>query len=232
MKRKFVIAVAGLLLLSSALSWLSRRSSASPDPEFSPGDFARIRQVTRQVMWTTAFPDFSLRTIKALPAWFRQLGTSRIRQMDVLPGTARVLVQSSSGPHWILLEKYQRSGRWDWRVVKNRGQFNVINLNGGGPGYSELRVDGGFALIGGRISSQPVDWLPPLTPRPGMSSGEPVLPKSELSASVSNEVSLSYQTHPFDPDYSPFANKLAPRPGFSEGQFSTWVSNQSGLKLN
>ena len=217
--------------MNSTLAWLLRRSSASPDPGFSPGDFARIREVTRQAVWRTALPDFSLHTLKRLPGACLRLGTSHIRQIDILPGMVRVLVQSSSGPNWYLLEKYQRAGQWDWRVGKERGQFNVINLNGGGAGYSELRVDGGFALIGGRIASEPVDWLPPVAQRGGVPSGGQVLPQSELSASVSNEVSLSYQTHPFDPDYSPFANKLTPKPGFSEGQFSIWVSNQSGRKL-
>lgn len=232
MKRRLVIAVGGLLLLSSVLAWLSKHSAASSDQEFSPGDFTRIREVTRQAVWGTAFPDFSLHTIKALPGRFRRLGTSHIRQIDVLPGTVRVQVQSSSGLDCYLLEKYQRSGRWDWRVVKNGiGPFGGINLNGGGTRDSELRVNGGFALIGGRRSSEPVDWLPPLAQRTGVSSEERSLPQSELSASVSNEVSLSYETHPFDPGYSPFANKPS-RPGFSEGQFSAWVSNQSGPKLN
>jgi len=234
MKRKLVVAVAGVFLLSFLLSWLSRRSSASSDQEFSPADFPRIREVTRRAMWRSAFPDFSLTTIKALPRWFHRLGTSHIRQLDVLPvGTVRVQVQSSSGLYSYLVEKYEKSGRWDWRVVKEGiGPVGggVINLNGG-PALPELRVDGGFALIGGRISSEPVDWLPPLARRGGGSSGDRALPESELSGSVSNETSLSYQTHPFDPDYSPFANNLTPKPGFSEGQFSTWVSNQNSLKL-
>ncbi len=141
-------------------------------------------------------------------------------------------VESPSGRNCYLVEKYQRSGRWDWRVVREGfGPAGVINLNGAGADISELRVDGGFALIGGRISSEPVDWLPPFAPQAAMSAGEGALPKSELSVSVSNEVNLSYETHPFDPGYSPFANKLSQRPGFSEGQFSAWVSNQSGLKL-
>jgi hypothetical protein len=82
-------------------------------------------------------------------------------------------------------------------------------------------------------SEPPADWLPPLTRRVGVSSGEGVVPQSEVSAAVSNEVKLSYETHPLDPDdYSPFANKLTQRPRFSEGQFSTWVSNRDVLKLN
>jgi hypothetical protein len=236
MKRKLVISVAGALFLSSVLAWFSRRSAASPEQEFSSSDFWRISEVTRQRMWGTALPDFSLHTIKALPHWFRRLGTSRIRQIDVLhAGNVQVQVQSSSGLYFYLLEKYEKSGRFDWRVVKEGIRplgGRVINLNGGGPGYRELRVDGGFALIGGRISSEAVDWLPPLARRGAVSSGEGALLQSELSASVSNEVNLSYKTHPFDPDYSPFANKLTQGSGFSEGQFSTWVSNRNGLKLD
>lgn len=232
MKRKLVIAVVVILLLGCVLAWLSRRSSASSDQEeFSAADFTRVREVTRQAVWRKAFPDFSLHTIKALPRWFRQLSSSRIRQIDVLPArTVMVEVQWSSGFDCYILEKYKKSGRWDWRLVR-KGGVGVINLNGG-PGPPELRVDGGFALIGGRLSSEPVDWLPPLARQGGVSSGELSLPQSELSASVSNEVNLTYETHPFDPDYSPFASKLAQKPGFSEGQFSAWVSNQSGLKLN
>jgi hypothetical protein len=65
MKRKLVIAGAGVLLFSSALAWLSRPSMASPNHEFSPSDFTRIREVVRQTVWRTALPDFSPNTIKA-----------------------------------------------------------------------------------------------------------------------------------------------------------------------
>ncbi len=68
--RKLLIAVAGLLFLSCVLAWFSRGSATGPDQEFSPLDFTRIREVTRQRMWRNALPDFSLHTIKALPRWF------------------------------------------------------------------------------------------------------------------------------------------------------------------
>lgn len=82
-------------------------------------------------------------------------------------------------------------------------------------------------MFGGRVSSEPpADWLPPLVRPPGALSQAEALPPSELSASVSNELKLSYETHPFDSEFSPFANKLAQRHGFLEDKFSTWVTNQ------
>jgi hypothetical protein len=228
MKRKLVIAGAGVLLFSSALVWLSRPSSASPGQEFSPADFTRIRQVIRQAVWRTALPDVSPNTIKALPHWFRRLGSSRIRQIAVAPaGAVMVQVQSSSGTDCYSLQKYQRSGRWDWRVVPFR---IVINLNGAGPGYSEFRVDGGFALLGGQISSEPVDWLPPLARRGWVSSGGRSLPQSELSAAGSNQVRLTYeaQSVPWEdpPGYTPPWRKVV-----SETPFSASLSNTAGLNL-
>src|SRR5215469_1721194 len=119
MNRRLLIAIGGVLLLSSVIVWLSRGSAASPTQDFSPEDFRRIREVTRQRMWGTALPDFSPHTIKALPRWFHRLVTSHIRQIDVLPaGTVNVQVKSSSGLYYYLVEKYQNSGGWDWRVVK------------------------------------------------------------------------------------------------------------------
>jgi hypothetical protein len=247
MKRKLVIAAAGLLLLSVALAWLSRPSPASPAQDFSPADFTRIREVTRRRVWQTVPHDFSVQTTKTLPRWFHRLATSHIQQIDVLPaGTVSVRVGSSSGPYYYLIEKYEKSGRWDWRVVSEgiypQGGM-VINLTGG-PGYPEIRVDGGFALFGGRISSEPpADWLPPLRhPQPlmppgtrhaGASSGEKASMQNEVSTSASNQVILSYERHPLDPDdYSPPGIKLTPKPGFSEGEFSTWISNRNILKLS
>jgi len=186
--------------LSCVLAWFSRGSAASPSQEFSPEDFKRIREVTRHRMWARVFPDFSVQTIKALPRWLRRFGSSRIRQIDVLPArTVNVHVESSSGPYYYLVEKYEKSGQWDWRVIKEgiwpQGAL-VINLNGG-PGYPEIRVDGGFALFGGRLSSEPpADWLPPLTRRVVVSSGERALPRSELSASGSNQVRLTFKAQP------------------------------------
>src|SRR5436190_11903809 len=98
MKRRLLIAIGAVLLLSVVVAWLSNDSAASPGQELSPGDFARIREVTRRRLWGTALPDFSLRSFKALPRWFRRLGSSRIRQLDVLPAsTVRVQVESSAG---------------------------------------------------------------------------------------------------------------------------------------
>lgn len=192
MKRKLGITVAGVVLLSSALAWLSRPSPASPDQDFSPADFRRIQQVTRSAVWRTALPDFTIGTVRALPRWCWRLGSSHIRRIDVLPaGTVNVEVESPSGRYYYLVEKYEKSGRWDWRVTREgvwpRGA-RVINLNGG-PGYPEIRVDGGFALFGGRISSEPpADWLPPAARRGLMSSGEQSTSQAELSVSGSNQV--------------------------------------------
>jgi hypothetical protein len=244
MKRKLLIAAVGLLLLSSVLAWLSRPSPASPGQGFSPADFTRICEVTRRRVWQTLPHDFSIQTIKPPP--FHRLATSRIRQIDVLPaGTVRVRVESSSGPYYYLIEKYEKSGRWDWRVVSEgiypQGGL-VINLTGGPP-YPEIRVDGGFALFGGRISSEPpADWLPPLRhPQPlippgtsqgGAPSGKEVSVQNEVSTSPSNQIILSFERHPLDPDdYAPPGIKLTQKPGFSEGEFSTWVSNRNILKL-
>lgn len=154
MRHKPLIAIGGVLLLGCVLAWFSRGSAASPSEDFSPEDFKRIREVTRHRMWARALPDFSVQTIRALPRLLRRFGSSRIRQIDVLPArTINVHVESSSGPYYYLAEKYEKAGRWDWRVVKEgiwpQGDV-VINLNGG-PGYPEIRVDGGFALFGGRI---------------------------------------------------------------------------------
>jgi hypothetical protein len=135
MKHRLLIAIGGVLLLSCVVAWfLTRRSVASPGYEFSPGDFARIRQVTRQRMLGTALPDFSPQTIMALPRWLRRFGSSRIRQIDVLPaGTVNVHVESSFGRYYYLAEKYEKSGRWDWRIVREgmwpQGAF-VINSKG------------------------------------------------------------------------------------------------------
>ena len=225
MKRKLVISVAGVLLLSSALAWLSRPSSASPYQEFSPADFTRIREVIRQTVWRAALPDLSPNTIKALPRWFRRLGSSRIRQIDVAPGgTVMVQVRSPSGTDFYSLEKYQKSGRWDWRIVPFR---IMINLNGAGSGYS-VRVDGGFALLGGQISSEPVDWLPPLARRGGGVLRETILAESELSAAGSNQVRLTYE-----PQRVPWEDPLGPpwRKVVPEIPFSASLSNSAGLNL-
>lgn len=85
MKHRLLFAIGAVLLLCCVLAWFSRGSAASPGQEFSPGDFSRIREVTRQRILRTALPDFSPQTIKALPRWFRRFGSSRIRQIDVLP---------------------------------------------------------------------------------------------------------------------------------------------------
>ena len=222
------------MLLSFVLAWLSRGSAASSGQDFSPADFARIREVTRQRMWGTALPDFTLGTMKALPGWLHRLGTSHIRQIDVLPaGTVNVQVKSSSGLYYYLLEKYEKSGRWDWRVVKEGlwplGAL-VINLNGG-PGYPQLRVDGGFALFGGRISSEPpADWLPPLARHGGASSGERSLAQGELSTSGSNQVRLTFEPQrvPWEdpPGYTPPWRKVVVKTPFSAS-----LSNAAGLNL-
>ena len=228
MKRKLLIAGAGVLLFSSGLAWLSRPSVATPNQEFSPADFTRIREVVRQTVWRTALPDFSITTIKALPRWLRRLGSSRIRQIDVAPsGTVMAQVQSSSGTDFYSLEKYQKSGRWDWRVVPFRIE---INLNGVGAGYRELRVDGGFALLGGQISSEPVDWLPPVARRGLVSSGERSTPQTELSVSGSNQGRLTIEPQPVPwenpPGYTePWLKVISKTP------FSTSLSNAAGLNL-
>ena len=234
MRHKPLIAIGGVLLLGCVLAWFSRGSAASPSEDFSPEDFKRIREVTRHRMWARALPDFSVQTIRALPRLLRRFGSSRIRQIDVLPArTINVHVESSSGPYYYLAEKYEKAGRWDWRVVKEgiwpQGDV-VINLNGG-PGYPEIRVDGGFALFGGRISSEPpADWLPPLTRRGVVSSGERSLPQGELSASGADHVRVTYETHPVPgtdpPDYTPPWRKLV-----SETPFSVSPSNAAGLNL-
>ena len=233
MKRRLLIAVGGVLVLSCFLVWFSRGSAASPSQDFSYEDFTRIREVTRQRMWGTALPDFSLRTIKALPSWVRRFSSSRIRQLDVLPArTVNVHVESSSGPYYYLVEKYEKSGQWDWRIIKEgiwpQGAL-VINLSGG-PGYPEIRVDGGFALFGGRISSEPpADWLPPLTRRVVVSSGEGALPQIEPSAPGSNQVRLTYEPQPVPweaPGYTPPWSKVV-----SKAPFSASLSNAAGLNL-
>ncbi len=226
MKRKLVIAGAGVSLLSLALVWLSRPSSASPDPEFSPADFTRIREVIRQMVWRTAPPDFSPNSIKALPRWLRRLGSSRIRQIDVAPAANVIVqVQSSSGTDCYSLQKYQKSGRWDWRIVP---LTVVINLNGAGPGYRELRVDGGFALLGGQISSEPVDWLPPVARRSGVPSGETSLPQGEVSGL--NQVRLTFEAQPVPwedpPGFTEPWRKIVPKTPFSAS-----LSNSAGLNL-
>ena len=228
MKRKLVITVAGVLVLSSGFAWLSRPSSASPGQEFSPADFTRIREVIRQSVWRTALPDFAPHTIRALPRWFRRLSSTRIQQIDVEEaGTVTVQVQSSSGVDYYSLQKYQKSGRWDWRIVP----FTiVIHLNGPWPGYRGFRVNGGFALLGGQISSEPVDWLPPLARRGGASSGEQSLPQGELSAVGSNQVRLTFKPQPVPwedpPGYTEPWRKVV-----SETPFSASLSNAAGLNL-
>jgi hypothetical protein len=227
MKHKLLIAIGGVLLLSCVFAWFSRGSAASPSQDFSPADFKRISEVTRHRMWGRALPDFSVQTIKALPRLLRRFGSSRIRQIDVLPArTVEVHVESSSGPYYYLVEKYEKSGRWDWRVVKEgiwpQGGL-VINVNGG-PGYPEIRVDGGFALFGGRISSEPpADWLPPLTRRGLVSSGE-------LSAAGSNQVRLTFEPQPVPwedpPGFTEPWRKIVPKTPFSAS-----LSNAAGLNL-
>jgi hypothetical protein len=233
MKRKLVIAAgAGVLLFSSGLAWLSRPSVAAPNQDFSPSDFMRIREVVRQTVWRTALPDLSKTTIKALPRSLRRLGSSRIRQINVAeqgPGTVMVYVQSSSGTDFYFLEKYQKSGRWDWRVAPLRG---VINLNGVKTGYRELRVDRGFALLGGQISSEPTDWLPPVARRGLVSSGEGSMPQPELSGFWgSNQVRLTFEPQPvqwedWEPGYTEPWGKVV-----SKTPFSASLSNAAGLNL-
>jgi len=234
MKGRLVLAFGGVVLLGFVLACFSRRSAASPGQEFSTADFARIREVTRQRLWGTAWPKFSLGTIKALPGCFPRLVTSRIRQIDVLPaGTVNVQVKSSSGLYYYLVEKYEKAEGWDWRVVKE-GLWpqggRVVNLNGG-PGYAEVRIDGGFALFGGRISSEPpADWLPPLRRHGGVASGERSLAQGELSASGSNQARLT-----FEPQLVPWEDPPGYREPWgkvvSETPFSASLSNAAGLTL-
>lgn len=184
-------------------------------------------------MWGTALPDFTLGTIKALPRWFHRLATSHIRQIEVLyPGSVNVQVKSSSGLYYYLVEKHEKSGRWDWRVVKEGilPQGGVVIKNGVAVS-TELRVDGGFALFGGRISSEPpTDWLPPLTQHKVASSGEGSLPRTEFSASGSNQVRLS-----LEPQRVPWQDPPAYREPWhkvvAETPFSASLSNAAGLNL-
>jgi hypothetical protein len=225
MKRKVLIAIAGLLLLSFVLARFSRGSAASPGQEFSAGDFMRIREVTRHRVWQTVPHGFSVQSIKAIPRWFHGLVTSHIRQIDVLSaGTVDVQVETSSGRYYYLVEKREKSGRWDWRVVTEgvypQGPL-VINVNGGRP-YPEIRIDGGFALFGGRISAEPpANWLPPLR--------HPLVQK-EVSASGSNQVRLTFETQPVPwedpPGYTEPWRKVV-----SKTSFSASLSNAAGLNL-
>jgi hypothetical protein len=207
--------------------WRHLQSSTSGVAELSQEDFERIRRVTRLAMWRRAFPDFSRRTILGAPRSLYRLSTSRIGQIDILPGNLRVRVQTGSDDYFYFVQKYQpKAGREDWRVVKQSAVplGAVINLNGG-PGLTEIRVDGGFGLVGGRLSAEPVPWLP--LPRPRHNSPQP-----EASASGSNQIRLTYEAQPVPwedpPGYTP---PWIQRNVFSETPFSASLSNTAGLNL-
>lgn len=171
-------------------------------------------------------PDHSSRTIKALPLSILRLSGSRIRQIDTAPAnTVTVQVQSPSGTEFYSVEKYEKSGGWDWRIVP---LTKVVDLNGTGP-WSSLRVEGGFGLLGGHISSEPVDWLPPVQ-RSGAASEKASSKQDEHSRHGSNQVRLTFERIPISmqdlPGFTPPWDKTV-----SETPFSSALSNASSLNL-
>jgi hypothetical protein len=227
MKRKLIIVLGAVVLVGGIIFWRYAWGPTETIAELSQKDFESIRQATRQAMWRAAFPDFSARTIIAAPRSLYRLSTSRIAQIDILPGELGVRVQTGSDIYFYMVKKYQQKvGPEDWRIVRHGvgpGDGIVINLNGG-PGFTEIRVDGGFGLVGGRLSTEPVPWEVPL-PRPGTSRGR------GDSASGSNHIRLTYETHPLDPDDVGPPTPWKQRSVFPETQFSTSLSNSVGLNL-
>ena len=219
--------------------WRHLQSSTSGVAELSQEDFERIRRVTRLAVWRRAFPDFSRRTILGAPRSLYRLLTSRIGQIDILPGNLRVRVQTGSDDYFYFVQKYQQeAGREDWRVVKQSAVplGGVINLNGG-PGFTEIRVDGGLGLVGGRLSTEPVpweDWLPSSGTRSGRATSRQRhnSPEPEVSASGSNQLRLTYEAQPVPwedpPGYTP---PWIQRSVFSKTPFSASLSNTAGLNL-
>jgi hypothetical protein len=99
---------------------------------------------------------------------------------------------------------------------------HVVDLNGEPP-FDELRVSGGFGLIGGHLSSEPVEFeIPRLTAaaREGHSS----------ESDGSNTLALTYETHPLDPGPPPFQDPFLQK-AIAPGPFSVSLSNKNALEL-
>jgi len=238
MKRKLLIALGAIIFVSAFIVWRHLQRSTSGVGELSQEDFERIRRVTRVAMWQRAFPDFSRRTLLGAPRSLYSLATSRIGQIDILPGSLRVRVQTGSKDYFYFVEKYQpKAGREDWRVVRQSAAYEtVINLNGG-PGFTEIRVDGGFGLVGGRLSTEPVaweDWLPSSGTRSGRAPSRQGhnSPEPAVSASGSNQLRLTYEAQRVRWEAPPgYTEPWNQDKAVSETPFSASLSNSVGLNL-
>ncbi len=237
MNRKLLIALGAIVFVSGVIVWRHLQSSTRGVAELSQEDFERIRRVTRVAMWRRAFPDFSRRTILGTPRSLYRIATSRIGQIDILPGHLQVRVQTGSDDYFYFVQKYQQKAGWeDWRVVRQSAADEiVINLNGG-PGFTEIRVDGGFGLVGGRLSTGPVpweDWLPSSGSRSGRATSRQRhnSPEPEVSASGSNQVRLTYETQPVPWEAPPGYTEPWNQRSVPETPFSASLSNSAGLNL-
>jgi hypothetical protein len=103
MRKKKVIVIVVLALLGAGMAvFLLTRDSGPPvvvKGNFSVKDVAQIKSAVRKELWKKAFPNFSIKTFKALPHEVKHLLKTRVTQVSgYVPlhnGTAQALARTS-----------------------------------------------------------------------------------------------------------------------------------------
>jgi hypothetical protein len=159
-KRKFLILTGTVVLFVGAIVLFWGDTPKHFVGPFTPKDVGEIQRVVRQDVWRRAYPRFSVTTIPAMPRalWF--LATSRVEQIDVLPGSekAGVRLHSPLGNYAYGITKSKIGPQTAWRitsVIPPGPWLKSVESLRQPPGtvfaYESLRIEGGWGLIGGRL---------------------------------------------------------------------------------
>ncbi|HTL16715.1 MAG TPA: hypothetical protein VL793_05725, partial [Patescibacteria group bacterium] len=151
-KLKTLIAAIGIAI-ACGLAWKYTHPVPAEISELSRADFGRMEQTVRNAMWQKAFAGSTWKPLTSPRALWR-LATARISQIELLPaGGAEVKLHTSLGDYYYCLVRNEPKEQSGWRVLsEGQGRQVSLHVDGIWATFSQVKVDGGVGLFGGRLS--------------------------------------------------------------------------------